>query len=147
MELSPSWESSRSWASQEIPRILWNPKVHYLLYRRPLSVPVPSQMNPVHASRSHFLEIHFNIILTSRSQSSKWSFPLKSPHLMAVIHISTMSFRKLAGFNSQTTGQVLKLLIHEGYATGRQPTFVFFCLLHSALATWPTQELVMWKLN
>jgi hypothetical protein len=28
MEQSPSWEAKTSWATQEIPRILWNPKVH-----------------------------------------------------------------------------------------------------------------------
>jgi len=29
MEQSPSWEANRFSASQEIPRILWNSKVHY----------------------------------------------------------------------------------------------------------------------
>ena len=29
MEQSPSWEVNRFSASQEIPRILWKPKVHY----------------------------------------------------------------------------------------------------------------------
>jgi hypothetical protein len=33
MEQSPSWEANWSSASQEIPRILWNPKVHYRIQR------------------------------------------------------------------------------------------------------------------
>ena len=54
MEQSPATEASRFSASQEIPRILWNPKVHKSL---PL-VPIRSQINPVHASLSYFLKIH-----------------------------------------------------------------------------------------
>jgi len=35
MEQSPSWEANWSAASQEIPHILWNPKVHYSIHKCP----------------------------------------------------------------------------------------------------------------
>jgi hypothetical protein len=42
MQQSPSWEANRFSASQEIPNILWIPKVHYRIYKYPLPVPTLS---------------------------------------------------------------------------------------------------------
>jgi hypothetical protein len=49
MEQSPS-EVNRTLASQEIPRILLNPKVYCDIYMSPPPVPFLSQLNPVYAS-------------------------------------------------------------------------------------------------
>jgi len=78
-EQSHYWQANRFSASQEIPRILWNPKVHYRVYIYPPHPhPEPDQSSP--CPSSHFLKIHLNNILPSTPASSKWSLSLMFPH-------------------------------------------------------------------
>ena len=60
MEKIPSLESNRSVASQEIPRILWKPKVHECVCKSHPTLPVLSHSNTAHASPSQFLKTLFN---------------------------------------------------------------------------------------
>jgi hypothetical protein len=73
MEQSPSWEVNSCWATQEIPCILWKPKVHYRVHKNETLVPIFSQINPVDIK----ILIDFNISLPCPSRSSKWSFSFR----------------------------------------------------------------------
>jgi len=82
MVQSSSWEANWFAASQEIPRISRNPKVHYRTHQRPPTVSILGQLNPVHIPTSHFLEIHPNIIHPYTPRSHQWSslrFPQQVP--------------------------------------------------------------------
>jgi len=76
---SPSWETNWFAASQEIPRISRNPRVHYRIHKRPPPVPILGQPNPVHIPTSHLLEIRPNIIHPSTPRSPHWSLSLRFP--------------------------------------------------------------------
>ena len=86
-----SLSSEANWfaAVREIPRILWNPKVHYRTYKRPPPVPILGQPNPVHIPTSHLLEIHRCIIHPSTPRSPQWSLSHRFLHQDHIRHLTT----------------------------------------------------------
>ena len=74
------WKANWFAASQEIPRISRNPKVHYHTHKRPPPVSILVQPNPVHIPTSYLLKIHLNIIHPSTPRSPQWSPSLRFPH-------------------------------------------------------------------
>ena len=79
------WEADWFAASQEIPRILWNPNVHYRTHKPPPPVPILGQHNPAHIPASHLLEIHPNNIHQSRHCLPKCGFHTKQK-TASVVH-------------------------------------------------------------
>jgi hypothetical protein len=80
MKQSPSRVPNQFLASQEIPRILWNSKVHYLIHKclpPVLSWASSLQSMPPHPTSSRSILI---FILPSRRGSSKGSLSLRFPH-------------------------------------------------------------------
>jgi hypothetical protein len=74
-ERSRSAETKSSTANHEIPWVLHNPEVHYLIHNSMPLVPVLTHMNPVHAFLSSFFKTYVNIILPSIPSSPKQFFP------------------------------------------------------------------------
>ena len=80
MVQSPSWAAKWFAATQEIPRISRNPKVHYRTHKRPPSVSILGQPILVHIATTHLLKIRPNIIHPSTPMSPQWSLSPRFPH-------------------------------------------------------------------
>jgi hypothetical protein len=71
MEPRPSWEAAICAATEELPSILWNPKVHYRVLKSPPLVPILSrsiQLMPSHSislTSILLLSIHLRVGLPS----------------------------------------------------------------------------------
>jgi hypothetical protein len=49
-------------ATQELPNIVWNAKVHHRIYKNPLLVPILCQINPAHITPSYLSKMQLNSI-------------------------------------------------------------------------------------
>ena len=90
MEQSPFWEANRFSVSQEVPPILWNPKVHYRIHMCPLPVPILSQLGSVHKPSSHFLHIHLILSTHLRLGLPSGLFPSGFPTYFSIKTSRTM---------------------------------------------------------
>jgi hypothetical protein len=78
MQLSASWEVNSCAATEELPNILWSPKVHYSVHKSPPLIPILSQINPIYTTISHlssFLILSAHLCLGLPSGLFHSSFP------------------------------------------------------------------------
>ena len=78
MEQNPSWEANMFSAGPEILNILWTPKVHYRIHKRPPPVPILCQINSAHCPPpTHFLKNNLRLGRLSGLLAS--GFPHQNP--------------------------------------------------------------------
>ena len=125
-EQSPSWEATRFSASQ-IPRILWNPKFHYLIHKCPPPVAILSQIDPVHAP--HPTSWRFILILSSLLQLTLTSrlfpsgFPTKILYtpLLSPIHATCPAHLILLDLTTWTVLTSLAYLLNPIWPMSTSP--------------------------
>ena len=102
MVQSPSWEANWFAASQEIPRISWNPKVYYHTHKRPPTVPILGQpIYPHPTSWRSILKLSTHLRLGFPSGLFHSFFPTKTlynpsphpyaPHAQPILFFSILS--------------------------------------------------------
>jgi len=65
MEQNPSGEVNSHSHSQEILRLVWNPKVHCRVHKSPPPVCILSQMHPIHTFSPCLFKVRSNIIIST----------------------------------------------------------------------------------
>jgi hypothetical protein len=74
-----SWGEVNCAATQELPSILWKPKVQYPVQKTSPLVPILCHINPIHSIPSYLSKIHFNIVHHLRLGLPSGFFPSGFP--------------------------------------------------------------------
>jgi hypothetical protein len=64
MKQSPTCKANSRRSSQDIPRILWNPKAHNRVHKIPPRAPIPTQTNSIHTPQ-HYVPNERSILILS----------------------------------------------------------------------------------
>ena len=130
MEQSPCRKANRLAACQEIPRISWNRKVHCRIHKCPASVPILSQLNPVHTPTSHFLNIHLNIIPHLRLGLPTGLFPSRFPtKTLYRLHAFPLPHTRYMPRPSHSSHFITRTLSGEEYRSLSSSLCSFLCYL------------------
>jgi hypothetical protein len=139
MEPSPFWETSSHSVSQEIPRLLWNPKAHYRVHKDLQVVPLLRQKHPP----SHPLSLTHVQINRHRmkEKTKKEANEDETKHVLIVTyslllhthtHTHEMFFRLIV---ERADSRVRRHCVAKNYRTASHSTS-YVCLLslsHSAI--------------
>jgi len=139
MEEIPSWEANRFSATQEIPHILWKPKVHYLVQKCPPTVPNLNHLDPVQVSTSHFLKIYLNIIHPTIPGSSKWPLSLRFLY-QNPLYASPLPIRARRPAQPALLNLITRTTLDEKYKTLSSSLCSF---LRSSI----TSSILVWNIN
>ena len=106
--------------SQEMARIVWNPKVHYRIHKCPPPVPILNQIDPVYTPTSHCPKFHYNPPIYAwafQAASFPSGFHIQNPvctstlRNMCYMHRQSHSYRFYYPNNIGWGVQIIKLLI------------------------------------